>query len=66
MMDEPAELMKLGICAVVLDLALIFLFSVCQKTSQLSESKWCVPILEWRRFIIFGRIKVILTVYRLI
>ena len=40
--------------------------SVCQKTSQLSESKWCVPIFEWRRFIIFGRIKVILTVYRLI
>ena len=40
--------------------------SVCQKTSQLSESKWYVPIFEWRRFIIFGRIKVILTVYRLI
>ena len=40
--------------------------SVCQKTSQLSESKWCMPIFEWRRFIIFGRIKVILTVYRLI
>ena len=42
------------------------LASVCQKTSQLSESKWCMPIFEWRRFIIFGRIKVILTVYRLI
>ena len=42
------------------------LVGVCQKTSQLSESKWCVPIFEWRRFIIFGRIKVILTVYRLI
>ena len=42
------------------------LVSVCQKTSQLSESKWYVPIFEWRRFIIFGRIKVILIVYRLI
>ena len=43
-----------------------FYLSVCQKTSQLSESKGYVPIFEWRRFIIFGRIKVILTIYRLI
>ena len=61
-MSPPSILQRL--CA--LSCVVVLIISVYQKTSQLSESKWCVPIFEWRRFIVFGRIKVILTIYRLI
>ena len=50
----------------MVELIALFTYLVSARKPATGESKWCVPTFEWRRFIIFGRIKVILTIYRLI